>query len=36
MLVLGDSRIRYLDRTFYKADRERRKTCCLPEAGVIK
>ena len=35
MLVLGDSRIRYLDETFCEADRERRMTCCLPGAGVL-
>ena len=34
VLVLGDSRIRYLDETFCEADRERRMTCCLPGAGV--
>ena len=33
-LVLGDSRIRYFDETFCEADRARRMTCCLPEAGV--
>ena len=33
-VVLGDSRSRYLDRTFCKADRGRRMTCCLPGAGV--
>ena len=34
VLVLGDSRIRYLDRTFCEADRRNRMTCCLPGAGV--
>ena len=34
VLVLGDSRIRYLDRTFCEADRKGRMTCCLPGAGV--
>ena len=33
VLVLGDSRIRYLDGTYCEADRERRMTC-LPGAGV--
>ena len=30
VLVLGDSRIKYLDETFCEADRARRMTCCLP------
>ena len=34
VLVVGDSRIRYLDRTFCEADRKGRMTCCLPGAGV--
>ena len=34
VLVVGDSRIRYLDRTFCEADRRGRMTCCLPGAGV--
>ena len=34
VLVLGDSRIRYLDRTFCEVDRRKRMTCCLPGAGV--
>ena len=34
VLVVGDSRIRYLDRTFCDKDRQRRMTCCLPGAGV--
>ena len=34
MVVLGDSRIRYLDETFCEADRARRMTCCLPGTGV--
>ena len=34
MLVLGDSRIKYLDETFCETDRARRMTCCLPGAGV--
>lgn len=34
VLVLGDSRIRYLDRAFCETDRSRRMTCCLPGAGV--
>ena len=32
--MLGDSRVRYLDRTFCEADRKGRMTCCLPGAGV--
>ena len=34
VLVMGDSRIRYLDSTFCEVDRSRRMTCCLPGAGV--
>ena len=34
VLVVGDSRIRYLDRTFCEADRKGRMSCCLPGAGV--
>ena len=34
VLVLGDSRIKYLDETFCEADRVRRMTCCLPGVGV--
>ena len=34
VLILDDSRIRYLDGTFCEADRKRRMTCCLPGAGV--
>ena len=34
VLVVGDSRIRYLDRTLCDKDRERRMTCCLPGTGV--
>ena len=34
VLVLGDSRIRYLDRTFCDANKGKRMTCCLPGAGV--
>ena len=34
VLILGDSRVRYLDRTFCEADRGKRMTCCLPGAGV--
>ena len=30
VLVLGDSRIRYLDETFCEADKARRMSCCLP------
>ena len=34
VLVLGDSRIKYLDEIFCEVDRMRRMTFCLPEAGV--
>ena len=34
VLVLGDSRIRYLDETFCEADRVRRMMCSLPGVGV--
>ena len=34
VLVLGDSRIKYLDETFCETDRARRMTCCLPGIGV--
>ena len=34
MLVLDDSRTRYLDETFCEANRARRMTCCLPGARV--
>ena len=34
VLVLGNSRVKYLDETFCEADRARRMTCCLSGAGV--
>ena len=34
VLMVGDSRIRYLDSTICDKDRERRMTCSLPGAEV--
>ena len=34
VIVIGDSQVRYLDRTFCERDRNRRMRVCLPGAGV--
>ena len=34
VLVVGDSRVKFLDRTFGEDNRRSRTTCCLPGAGV--